>query len=192
MKRKRPPLYAAPLCAALLCAALLFGSCPDKVADTAAPAGGPGEEGTFTLGDMKVAAYINTWSSWKAASVEGQYLSDIILAFALINASNYTSIYMNFSGWAEVAELQKTWPDLKVTLSVGGATEKGFPNMTADAGKRATFINNVCTWMKSRNLDGVDIDWEFPNGSTQQANYITLLRETRDASTLPCCRRRRL
>jgi chitinase len=168
MKTNRLPLYMTIL-------ALTFGGC--KSDDTA-----PNEEEPFTLGDMKVCAYINTWSSWKAVNIKGQYLSDIILAFALINTSNYSSITMSgFSGlWNEVAELKKTWPNLKVTLSIGGANEKGFPNMTADTGKRAAFIADVCKWMKDRDLDGVDIDWEFPNNS-QRANYITLLRETREA-----------
>ena len=159
-------------------ATLLFGGCKADEPNTATV---PNEEGPFTLGDMKVCAYINTWSSWKAASIKGQYLSDLILAFAMIT-SNYSSITMSgFSGlWNEVAELKKAWPDLKVTLSVGGATEKNFPNMAADAANRAAFIADVCKWMKDRNLDGVDIDWEFPS-SSQRAQYITLLRETRDA-----------
>jgi chitinase len=133
-------------------------------------------------GNRKVSVYINTWGSWKAKNIKGQYLSDLILAFALINSSNYSSITMNgFSGlWDEVTELKKTWPNLNVTLSIGGANEDGFPNMTADAGKRAAFITDVCAWMKTRDLDGVDIDWDFPN-SSQRADYITLLRETRDA-----------
>jgi chitinase len=133
-------------------------------------------------GKGKAAVYINTWGSWKANNIKGEYLSELILAFALINSSTYSSIYMNgFSGlWDEVAELKKTWPDLKIILSVGGAKEAGFPNMTADAGKRAAFIADVCAWMKNRDLDGVDIDWEFPN-SGQRSAYITLLRETRDA-----------
>jgi chitinase len=140
-------------------------------------------EDNFALGGTRVAAYINTWSSWKAKNIKGQYLSDLILAFALINSSTYSSVTMNpFYGlWNEVSELKKTWPDLKVTISIGGAGEKGFSNMAADAGKRSVFIADVCAWMKDHNLDGVDIDWEFPANAAQWQNYITLLRETRAA-----------
>ena len=159
-------------------AAMIFGGCQAHGDE-----GTPDEEGLFMLGDMKVAAYINTWGNWKAKNIRGEYLSDLILAFALINSSTYSSITMNgFTGlWEEVAELKETWPDLKVTLSVGGANEKGFPNMSADAGKRAAFISDICAWMKNRDLDGVDIDWEFPQNSAQWRNYISLLRETRNA-----------
>ncbi len=137
-------------------------------------------DGKFTLGGAKVAVYINTWQSWKAESVKGNYISDLILAFALINTNN-SSIQMNgFSGWNEVAELHNTYPDLKITVSVGGANEKKFPDVTANSEKRAVFIANICQFVNSHKLDGVDIDWEFPN-SGQFAGYIALLRETRDA-----------
>jgi chitinase len=139
------------------------------------------EPPAFALGDAKVAAYIQTWGSWKAKNIKGQYLSDLILAFALINSSTYSSVTMSpFSGlWNEVAELKQTWPNLKVTLSIGGANEKNFPNMTADAGKRTAFIADVCAWMKTRDLDGVDIDWEFPRNAAQWQNYVALLQELR-------------
>jgi len=153
----------------LLVLMLFFSGCQ---ADTTNP--------EFSLEGAKVAVYINTWQSWKAATVKGQYLSDIILAFALINQNNL-SIQMNgFSGWKEVAALQTAYPHLKVTVSVGGASEKGFPNVSADSDKRAAFIASICQFVKSHNLDGVDIDWEFPN-SSQRVNYIALLRETRAA-----------
>jgi len=157
---------------AILAAALLLGGCQaDTVSNTEEP---------FNLGDAKVAAYINTWQTWKAATVKGQYLSDLILAFALINQNN-TSIQMNsFSGWSEVAALQAAYPHLKVTVSVGGASEKGFPNVTADTEKRAVFVANICKFVRDHKLDGADIDWEFPN-SSQRPDYIALLRETRAA-----------
>ncbi|MDR2924037.1 MAG: glycoside hydrolase family 18 protein [Treponema sp.] len=140
-------------------------------------------EESFTLGDAKVAAYISTWGSWKAKNIKSQYLSDLILAFALINKSTYSSITMSgFAGlWDEVTELRETRPGLKITLSVGGASEKGFSNMAADVGKRSAFIADVCAWMRRRNLDGVDIDWEFPANAAERQNYITLLREMRNA-----------
>jgi chitinase len=161
----------------LAAATLLLSRCSDTTAVN------KNEPPAFTLGDAKVAAYIQTWGSWKAGNVKGQYLSDLILAFALINSSTYSSVTMTpFSGlWNEVAELKQTWPNLKITLSIGGASERNFPNMTADTGKRAAFIADVCGWMKTRDLDGADIDWEFPRNAAQWQNYITLLQELRTA-----------
>jgi chitinase len=140
------------------------------------------DEETGTTQSGNVSVYINTWGSWKAKNIKGEYLSDLILAFALIN-QNTAKIYVNgFAGlWDEVAELKQTWPELKITLSVGGATERGFSTITADAGKRAAFTADVCAWMVDRNLDGVDIDWEFPRNAGEWRNYISLLNEMRNA-----------
>jgi chitinase len=86
--------------------------------------------------------------------------------------------------WNQVARLKESWPKLKITLSVGGAGDtvtKNLAAMAAVPGKRAIFIADVCTWMKDKNLDGVDIDWESPRGTAQWKDYISLLGELRTA-----------
>jgi chitinase len=63
--------------------------------------------------------------------------------------------------------------------------------MAFDPALRAAFIANVCTWLEEYNLDGIDIDWEYPVGPDwdigikvrpqDKQNYIALLRELRAA-----------
>jgi len=158
--------------------------------------------------DFKTAAYIRTWqipqtaqtdsSYWNADMIKGEYLSDLIISFALINKEDGFSIYIPefesgqfYNLWDEVSVLKKKYPKLNVTFSVGGYNEGGFSDMADDPVKHAAFVANVCDWLERYNLDGVDIDWECPVGPpwgqhipsrpADRENYINLLQNLRDA-----------
>ena len=53
---------------------------------------------------------------------------------------------------------------MKVTVAVGGATQKSwaFSKMAATEISRAKFIAASVRFLKKHNFDGLDIDWEFP------------------------------
>jgi chitinase len=63
--------------------------------------------------------------------------------------------------------------------------------MSADPAKRAAFVANVCKLLEERNLDGFDVDWEYPVGPewgseikaspADKKNYILLLQDLRNA-----------
>ena len=164
--------------------AFMLSACPEET-----------EDKPFKLGEAKVAAYISTWSTWNAGLIKGEYISDLIISFALISKSDGYSLYIpELSGkffhlWDEISTLKKKYPHLNVNLSVGGANEAGFSPMAENPAKRAGFIADVCDWLEKNNLDGVDIDWEYPvrpltgGGPFPQdrENYILLLEETRVA-----------
>jgi chitinase len=159
--------------------------------------------------EFKVSSYIRTWALpyeeqknspyWNADMIKGQYLTDLIIAFAVIDRTDGTSIYIpelrgpqRFSNiWNEVAAIKKKYPKLRVNISIGGWGADGFSDMADDTGMRAVFVTNVCEWLEKYNLDGVDIDWEYPVGppwgqeiksrSADRANYISLLKDLRTA-----------
>lgn len=88
-----------------------------------------------------------------------------------------------------MADLKSKNPNLKVILGVGGYKKKGFSEMTADKKKRKAFVAQVKHLIDSLNLDGVDLDWEFPTteagGHTaspkDDKNYVTLVKDLRKA-----------
>ena len=190
----------------ILIIAFILSACPEETAEKEK------KDQPFALGDAKVSAYIRTWGipaawredgkpSWNAKMIKGEYISDLIISFALISKSDGFSIYINevvagtFSNlWDEVAALKQKYPNLNVTFSVGGANEAGFSDMADNPVKRAGFIANVCDWLERYNLEGVDIDWEYPVGPSwgqsipskpaDRQNYISLLQELRDAMDL--------
>jgi chitinase len=55
-------------------------------------------------------------------------------------------------------------PKLKVVLSIGGWNFPSayFSQMVATQAARAKFIASVKSWMSTKQVDGVDIDWESP------------------------------
>jgi chitinase len=159
----------------------------------------------YTL-EPNVTTYIRTWALgsdeaemaeeryWSADMIHGEYLSEIIIAFALIDQDDKSSIYLSDGDpealWQEVAAVKKKFPHLKVNLSVGGWGAE-FSDTAFDPHIRAKFVANVCDWLKKYDLDGVDIDWEYPVGPEwgqeikarpeDRGNFIALLSVLRAA-----------
>lgn len=61
-----------------------------------------------------------------------------------------------------MADLKNQNPALKVILGIGGYKKEGFSEMTGDKKKRKSFVKDVTQIIDSLDLDGVDLDWEFP------------------------------
>ncbi|GMO45883.1 MAG: hypothetical protein Ta2G_00890 [Termitinemataceae bacterium] len=202
----------------LALAVCAFFSCSKKDAQVTANKG------------AKVTAYLRTWPmnhwdsnpvNWKASDIKGEYLTDLIISFANIDAADGTSIFIpsvesrtaygkqpsenpniaiekkptdeTFKNlWTEVAAIAKKYPALKIHISIGGWEADGFSAMSADQAKKIVFIDNVLKYVKEYNLDGVDIDWEYPVGPewgglpidvspADKDNYVALLRDLRAA-----------
>ena len=161
-----------------------------------------------TAMEPKVSMYLRTWPIpeasragdspyWNADMIRGEYLTDIIIAFALLEKDDVSVPYIpevksgEFDLWEEVAKLKNKFPHLKVNVSVGGYAADGFSDMTFDPALRAKFAANICTWLEEYNLDGMDVDWEYPVGPEwgsdikvrpqDKQNYIALLRDLRSA-----------
>ena len=70
---------------------------------------------------------------------------------------------------------------VKVIVSIGGWGQcDGYP-MAASAATRKTFIDNVIAFMRKHGYDGIDLDWEYPGGTTQRNNFTLLVQEFRAA-----------
>jgi len=189
---------------ALLLLVVVFFTCAKRSGN--ADGAGTGARGSGADGGTVVSTYIRTWGldaddqqegsrHWNANMVKAEYLTDLIIAFALINSSDKHTIYISetrntFSNlWDEVAALKSKHPHLRVNISIGGYTGSAyFSGMAKDADLRAQFVAGVIDWLDRYNLDGVDIDWEYPVGPpwdvrvfADAPNYLALLRELREA-----------
>lgn len=72
--------------------------------------------------------------------------------------------------------------DVKLLMSIGGWTlSTYFPGIASDPVKRATFASECAEICSLYDLDGVDIDWEYPTDNTQGANFTLLLEDIRAA-----------
>jgi chitinase len=106
-----------------------------------------------------------------------------------VNGQAYTGpLYGNF---AALLQLKQLHPDLKIMISLGGASSTnaaGFAYAASTPALRAQlaascidlFINgNIADGVSAADLfDGIDIDWEFPSASDTH-NFTLLLEEFR-------------
>lgn len=68
--------------------------------------------------------------------------------------------------------------DRTFLLSLGGwGNDEGFPVVAASADLRKTFINNLIQVCEDNGYDGVDLDWEFPQSTTDRSNLNLLVSE---------------
>jgi chitinase len=90
---------------------------------------------------------------------------------------------------AMMVGLKKKNPDLTVLVSVGGWLWSGrFSDAVLTPASRAKFIDSVADFVTRYNLDGLDIDWEFPAMAgaagnvfrpEDTQNYTLVLKELR-------------
>lgn len=89
----------------------------------------------------------------------------------------------------EIADLKKDYPDLKVSLSIGGWGSGNFSEMAADENRRLSFADDCKRIVDEFGLDGIDIDWEYPTSDAagiscspaDKENYTLLMRDIREA-----------
>lgn len=69
---------------------------------------------------------------------------------------------------------------VKVLIAVGGwnnGDDSAFESLAANATARATFVNNMANFVTTYGLDGVDIDWEYPDPGASASNFSLLMRD---------------
>ncbi len=115
--------------------------------------------------------------------------SHLIYSFALFNDDLDRIVLENPEKLEALSKLKEKNPDLKVILGLNSRKRPGFSEMAADKKKRKSYVKSVKEAVKTYNLDGVDLDWEFPTieggGHTaspeDDKNYITLVKDFRKA-----------
>jgi chitinase len=121
--------------------------------------------------------------------IAAQKLTRINYAFANLQGGRIANGYANDDrNLAALVALKKQNPSLTVLVSAGGwLWSGGFSDIALTRQSRAVFIASVADFVSRHELDGLDIDWEYPGlpGATNnfrpedQQNYTLLLRELR-------------
>lgn len=77
-------------------------------------------------------------------------------------------------------QLKKANKELKVLLWVGGGGIGGFSEMVVNHASRKLFIQSLKATLERYQLDGVDLDWEFPGSCCKnRMHFSQLLHEIR-------------
>ncbi|MCR8643298.1 glycosyl hydrolase family 18 protein [Paenibacillus sp. N1-5-1-14] len=135
--------------------------------------------------------YIEAWRDPKDIDLSGKKVDIAFIAFAKIDG---TSLYFhkdastNLQIIDNIKKLKENNKGTKMVLAVGGYGVDGFSDASLD-GNRYVFTENIINMVKELNLDGVDIDWEFPAfdaWGTQKSreidtqNFTSLMKELRE------------
>ncbi|RZU41888.1 chitinase [Edaphobacter modestus] len=121
--------------------------------------------------------------------INARRLTRINYAFANIkNGEIIEGFPHDAENFAVLNVLKRTNPALKLLVSVGGWTwSGGFSDAALTPRSRARFIASAVSFIERYKLDGLDVDWEYPdqpgNGNTfrpeDKQNYTLLLAELR-------------
>ncbi len=88
----------------------------------------------------------------------------------------------------QLLALRQDNPDLQVIAAIGGWGQDGFSDAAATPASRYNFARQVNALIKQYDLDGIDIDWEYPGTSgagiksrpEDRENFTLLLTALRD------------
>jgi len=139
--------------------------------------------------------YHASWATYHPSKgkvdVEDLVIDDVCthLIYAFVGL-NYDGTIKILDPWNDIdldslgrfARLKNSHP-VKVIVGIGGWNEgsAGFSAVANDPALRGNFVNSVTNFLNEWNLDGFDLDWEYPaeNGGNpyDNENFVTLCKE---------------
>lgn len=136
--------------------------------------------------NFKIVGYFPSWSG-NPDEMQYRALTHICYAFADLRSSGEYGTIPNPDKLAKLVT-QSHSAKVNILLSLGGATPTGEPNafetVAADPNLTQVFIDNTLAVIAEYNLDGIDIDWEYPSARSAQtfAALVHLLAESLHAA----------
>lgn len=129
--------------------------------------------------EFRVVAYVTT--NIIPSMIPYERLTHINYSFLIPNGDGTFQKLVN--GW-KLKEIVKDAhaAEVEVLISVGGwGWEKEFEAMAADPMTRTAFVTNLKAIVEEYDLDGADVDWEYPILGVSDQNYLLLMEEIRAA-----------
>jgi chitinase len=125
------------------------------------------------------------------AEIAADKLTHINYAFAnLADGRVVEGFAKDAENFKVLSGLRKKHPHVKVLVSVGGWTwSKGFSDAALTAQSRKAFVESAVAFVRRHDLDGFDVDWEYPgmvgDGNVfrpeDKENFTALMAELRAA-----------
>lgn len=118
-------------------------------------------------------AYVAGYREFDFSTIDVSGVTHINYAFANIRNGEVVfdtikidGVLPNPQDIEELNSLKASSPDLKVLVSVGGWTwSGGFSDAALNPESREKFAKSCARFVKEFKLDGIDLDWEYPNQS---------------------------
>ncbi len=116
--------------------------------------------------EIRVVGYYAEWKKhYPVEQIPADKLTHVNYAFAIIKDGKCAMRMPEIAkaNFPKLAELKKKHPNLQVLISVGGwADSERFSDAALTGESRAIFAKSGADFAAENELDGVDIDWEFP------------------------------
>lgn len=135
--------------------------------------------GAVGAGDaFRIIGYKESWTDNDLSHIQFDKLTHINYAFALPNDDG------TFQAVPEEAHMDALVTrahaaGVTVSLAFGGwnsGDDSAFHSLASTASRRSTFADAAFDYVEAHNLDGVDIDWEYPEEETA-ADYTALMAQ---------------
>jgi chitinase len=144
---------------------------------TVANISAPAPFGYYVVGYMP--SYRNATS---IPDVKFRMTNVVVYAFYAVNTSGTLSAPSAPSSTLTAVATKAHTNNAKIFLGINDGAAGNFKNMAATAAGRNNFIKDVMNIVRANNLDGVDMDWEFPSTSDgTDATFTLLMKELSDS-----------
>ena len=126
-------------------------------------------------------------TSWTDVMPDPTTMTHINYAFGHVNKTFDGVRIDNPDRLRQIVGLKEKNAGLKVLLSIGGWGSGGFSTMASRRHDRSDFVKDCGRIVNEYNLDGIDIDWEYPtsnaagidNSPKDTKNFTTLMKDLR-------------
>jgi len=141
---------------------------------------------TVASGQHIVVAYVTSWTD---RMPDPTYVTHVNYAFGHVNDSFDGIRISNPNRLTRLTALKTAHPSLHVLLSIGGWGSGRFSEMAASKDLRRAFAADCRRVIDEFELDGIDIDWEYPTSNAggisaspdDTDNYTLLMQDIRQA-----------
>ena len=127
---------------------------------------------------FKVVGYMPSWQG-AANGIQYDKLTHINYSFLLPNSDGSLRPLENAAKMQEIVTLGHA-QGVKVLIAVGGwmdGNDSPFTTLAANPTTRTAFVNNLVNFVNQYNLDGVDMDWEYPREGNEPQHFELLMQE---------------
>lgn len=122
--------------------------------------------------------YMPSWAG-NVNSIQYTKITHINYSFALPNSNGTLQAIPNPSKLSQLVSLGHS-NGVKVSLAIGGwndGNDSAFEALAGNTASRTTFVNSVVDVVNQFNLDGIDMDWEYPDPGTSGSNFTALMSQ---------------
>ncbi|WP_025145632.1 glycosyl hydrolase family 18 protein [Pedobacter jeongneungensis] len=127
---------------------------------------------------FRVVGYMPSWAG-AVNQIQFSKLTHVNYAFVLPNSTGGLQPVENPSKLQSLVSSGHA-AGVKVLIAVGGwnnGNDSAFESLAANSTYRTNFTNNMISFVSQYNLDGVDIDWEYPDNGSSANNYTLLMQQ---------------